>query len=82
MKKGEGSSPSRQEGMGWRVSISILSLFGSLIAAILWLFFYAGEFNVYQNVAVVVVILMVFIAVNGATWASWGMRQANRWERD
>ncbi len=66
------------EGMGWRVGISILTFFGSLIGIILWLFFYAQNFNVYQNIAVVVVILIGFIAIMGATWASWGMKQAQR----
>lgn len=64
------------EGMGSRIAVSILTLFGSLIGIILWLFFYAGNFNVYQNIAIVVVILLSFIAVMGATWASWGMKQA------
>jgi hypothetical protein len=62
--------------MGWRTGVSILTVFGSLIVAILWLFFFAGGFNVYQNIAVVAVIFLAFIAVMGATWASWGMRQS------
>lgn len=64
------------EGMGGRVAASILTFFASIIGIIVWLFFYAGSFNVYQNIAVVVVILLGFIAVMGATWASWGMKQA------
>ena len=71
----------KPEGMGWRVSVSIVTFFGALVAAILWLFFYAGSYNVYQNIAVIVVIFLIFIAVMGATWASWGMRQGDRWER-
>ena len=63
------------EGMGWRVTITILTFFASIIGIILWLFFYAENFNVYQNIAVIVVILLGFIAVMGATWASWGMKQ-------
>jgi hypothetical protein len=62
--------------MGWRVAVSIVTFFGAVIAAILWLFFYAGNFNVYQNIAVIVVIFLAFIAVMGAMWASWGMKQA------
>jgi hypothetical protein len=45
----------------------------------LWLFFYAGSYNVYQNIAVVVVIFLIFVAVMGASWASWGMRQGDWW---
>jgi hypothetical protein len=65
--------------MGWRVAITILTFFGSVIGIILWLFFYAEDFGVYQNIAVVVVILLGFIAVMGAIWAPWGMKQRRRW---
>lgn len=58
-----------------------MTFFGAIIAAILWLFFYAGHFNVYQNIAIVVVILLAFIAVMGATWGSWGMRQTDWWQQ-
>jgi len=68
------------EGMNWRVAVSILTFFGSIIGIILWLFFYAGNFSVYQNIAVIVVILLGFMAVMGAVWASWGMKQRNRAE--
>ena len=73
------AGPMRPEGMGWRISVSIVAFFGSVIAAILWLFFYAGSYSAYQNIAVVVVIFVAFIAVMGATWASWGMKQRARW---
>ena len=74
-------SKSIPEGMGWRVAVSILTFFGSIIGIILWLFFYAENFNVYQNIAVVVVILLGFVAVMGATWAAWGMKQGARWSK-
>jgi hypothetical protein len=73
--------PRRPEGMGWRVGVSIVTFFGAMISVILWLFFYAGSFTVYQNIAVVVVILLAFTAVMGATWASWGMKQSEWWAR-
>jgi VIT1/CCC1 family predicted Fe2+/Mn2+ transporter len=60
--------------MEWRVSASIISFFAFVIAAVVWLFFYAEKFDAYQNVAVVVVILLAFVAVMGATWASTGLR--------
>jgi hypothetical protein len=77
---GESAGPTNPGGMGWRVSLSIVATFGALIAAILWLFFYAGRFNVYQNIAVIVVIFLIFIAIMGAAWASWGMRQRDWWK--
>ncbi len=65
-------------GIGWRIAVTILTFFGSIIGIIVWLFFYASQFNIYQNIAIVVVILLGFIAVMGAVWASWGMKQARR----
>lgn len=73
------ASSRKTEGIGWRVAVSIVAFFGSIIAVILWLFFYAGSYNVYQNLAVIVVIFLAFIAVMGATWAPWGMKQAAWW---
>jgi hypothetical protein len=69
----------RPEGMGWRVGVSIFSFFAAIIATILWLFFYAGSYNAYQNLAIIVVIFLAFIAVMGAIWASWGLKQRNWW---
>ena len=62
------------EGMGWRVAVSILVFFGAIIGIVVWLFFCAEQFNIYQNIPIVVVILLGFVAVMGATWAPWGMR--------
>ena len=66
-------------GMGWRIAVSIFTFFGAIIAVILWLFFYAGSYNAYQNIAIIVVVLLAFFAVLGATWVSWGMRHAAWW---
>lgn len=74
----EMASNKASEGMGWRVAFTILTFFASIIGIIVWLFFYANNFNVYQNIAVIVVILLSFIATMGAIWASWGMRYGAR----
>ena len=66
------------QGMGWRVAATILGFFGSIIGIILWLFFYAASYSVYQNIAIVVVILLTFIAIVGAVWAAWGIKQGRK----
>ena len=66
------------EGIGSRVTVSILTFFGAVIGAIVWLFFYAQNFNVYQNISIVAVIVIGFVGAMAATWAAWGMRQAAR----
>ena len=74
-------SNSLSDGMGWRVTISIVTFFASIIGVIIWLFFYAEDYTIYQNVAIVVVIFLGFIAVMAATWATWGIKQSRegRW---
>ena len=76
------SNNNASEGMGWRIAITILTFFASISSIIIWLFFYANTFNVYQNIAVVVVILLSFVAIMGAMWASWGIRYGARWSAD
>ena len=63
-------------GLSWRVTLSIVTFFASIAAIILWLFFFAENFNVYQNIVAVVMVILGFVAVMGATWAAWGMKQA------
>ena len=60
------SDPTRRRGIGRRIGVSVPS-FGSMIAVMLRLFFFVASFSVYQNIALVVVVLLVFIAVMGAT---------------
>jgi len=63
-------------GFGWRVAASILIAIGWLSFVILWLFFYAHEYNIFQNLAIVIVSVIVSIGVLAAMWAPWGMRMA------
>ncbi len=68
-------------GMGWRCAVSALCFFLLLAFLILWLFFYADAYTVYQNIAVVVVSILVFLGVMGAAWASWGMKYGPQMEK-
>ncbi len=71
----------RTPGFAWRVSLSILSVFGLVIFFILWLFFFANSFSAYQNIAVVLAAVLVFIAIMGASWASWGMKYGRKYSK-
>lgn len=66
------------EEMGWRVSVSIVTVFGFVTALIIWALLWAGTFSSYQNAATIVVIIMTFTAIMGATWAPYGMRHNAR----
>jgi len=70
----------KTKGFGWRVSLSIIVGVGWLIFLILWLFFYASGFNIYQNIAIFIVSILVVGGVLGASWAPWGMRHGHKFD--
>ena len=72
---------SKTKGFGWRVSLTIIMSVGWLIFLILWLFFYALSFNVYQNIAIFLVSILVLGGVVGAAWAPWGIKYGNRFNK-
>ncbi len=64
---------------GWRMVACIVTCIGAVIAVLLWLFFYAGGYSVYQNIAVVGVIILACMGVTAAVMAPWFMKQKSRW---
>jgi hypothetical protein len=63
-------------GFGWRVAVSILIVVGWISFLILWLFFSAGDFGIFQNLAIVIVSVLIGIGLMAAMWAPWGMRMS------
>jgi heme/copper-type cytochrome/quinol oxidase subunit 4 len=70
----------RTAGFGWRVGISIFIVFGWLAFLILWLFFYADEYGVFQNIAILLVSIIIGIGMLAAIWVSWGLRFAGQFK--
>ena len=66
----------RTPGFAWRVGLSILVVFGWLAYLIIWLFFYAGDFDVFQNIAIFLVSIIIAIGILASAWATWGIRYA------
>lgn len=61
-------------GMGWRIAVSVVSVFGWISFLLLFLAFWAASYSGLQIAVVIVVSIFVFIGANGAAWASWGAR--------
>lgn len=59
---------------GWRISLSIGMGIGWLIFLIVWLAFYAGDYSVYKNIAIVMMSILVLFLVLGGSWALWGLK--------
>jgi len=79
-KEKEYKRPEDTPGFGLRVAISIISVFGIVGFFIVWLFFFADKFSLYQNVAVGLVAVLAFIAIMAASWASWGIKYGRKFD--
>jgi hypothetical protein len=71
----------KTKGFGWRISLTIIVGVGWLIFLILWLFFYAADFNIYQNIAIFIVSILILGGIIGASWAPWGMRYGHKFDK-
>lgn len=86
-RRGEGKQgmgyerPEDTPGFAWRVSLSIIVFFAVIIFVVLWLFFYADAFTIYQNLAVLLAVILTFIAIMGAAWAYWGIKYGKKFEK-
>lgn len=82
MSGGEIPSEAREvfgtPGFAWRVGLSIFVVFGWLAFLLIWLFFYAGDYDVFQNIAIFLVSVIVGIGILAAAWATWGIRYASK----
>ncbi len=61
-------------GLALRVAISIIVFFGLLIFAIIYVAFFASTFSLFQQIAIILVALLVATAILGVMWASWGIK--------
>ncbi len=59
---------------GWRVSLSIGMGIGWLIFVIVWLAFYASDYTLYKNIAIIMISILVVFLVLGGSWAAWGLK--------
>ncbi|MBC7118923.1 MAG: hypothetical protein H5T36_00565 [Methanobacteriaceae archaeon] len=60
----------------WRVLLTIFVTLGWLLFLALWLFFYATNFNLAQNIGVFIASIVVFVAIIVLLWVPWSMKHA------
>ncbi len=70
----EGWEIMRIAGFRWRIAISIILPFIGMIFLILWFYSYAESYNIYQNIAIFIIIWLIFGGVLGGLWAYYGMK--------
>ncbi|HLB71030.1 MAG: hypothetical protein OIN88_11540 [Candidatus Methanoperedens sp.] len=60
-------------GVASRVIVSIIVFFGLLIFSIIYVAFFASSFSLFQQIAVILVALLVGIVILGVMWTSWSI---------
>ena len=59
-------------GVGARIGATIIIGVLWLAFQILWLAFWAGEFNIWQNIAVFLASILIAGAIVAVLWITWG----------
>ena len=60
---------------GWTVTLSIGMGVGWLIFLLIWLAFFAGDYSIYENFAIILISILFVFIILGGSWASWGLKQ-------
>lgn len=69
-------------GLAPRVAVSAVVFFGWLIFLVLFLAFCAGSFTIFQNLAIILVSILVGIAILAPMWITWGMKYGKQMEKE
>jgi len=64
----------RGRGLQWRAVLSIVAVFGWLIFLVLWLSFLVTDLGDPQDLAVLIVSLLILIAALAVMWVTWGLK--------
>lgn len=80
-KEAEYERPEDTPGFAWRVSLTIMAFFALTAFLVVWLFFYANAFTLYQNLAVLLAAILIFVGIMGSAWAHWGIKYGRKFEK-
>ena len=67
-------------GWAWRAAVSAIVGIGWLIFVIIFLFFWAKYYTIYENIAIFLVSILVMAAILSPVWIIWGIRAARQME--
>lgn len=62
------------KGFRWRVWLSMSLALLLIIFLIYWFWFLAEPYDVYQNIAILIVSFLIIGGILGAAWAPWGIK--------
>ncbi|WP_019178500.1 hypothetical protein [Methanomassiliicoccus luminyensis] len=64
----------RQKGLMWRSVLTIVASFAWLVFIVIWLYFFTGDLSSSQNLAVMLVSVLILLAVLIVAWVTWGIK--------
>lgn len=59
--------------LGLRIAISVVTGIGWLVFLIAWLFFYAGDYSIYQNIGILFISLLLACTIISVVWVTMGL---------
>jgi hypothetical protein len=68
-------------GFRWRIITSIIIPFAAIIFLIIWFWYYAVPYSVWQNIAVLLVTLLALGGILGAMWARWSTKHGHEMKK-
>ena len=68
-------------GFKWRIITSIILPLAAIIFLITWFWYYAEPFSVWQNIAVLLVTLLLLGGSLGVIWTRWSMKHGNEMKK-
>ena len=71
----------KASGFRRRILTSIVLPFAAIIFLIIWFWFYAEPYSVWQNIAVILVVLLALGGILGALWSRWGIKHGSEMKK-
>ena len=68
-------------GFKWRIITSIIIPLGAMIFLIIWFWYYAEPFSVWQNIAILLVTLLILGGLLGIIWTRWSMQHSDEMKK-
>ncbi|MCJ7572112.1 MAG: hypothetical protein MUO82_09605 [Candidatus Thermoplasmatota archaeon] len=70
----------KTSGFKWRVGLSIVLPIAAMIFLIIWFWSYAQPYKLWQDIAVILVTILVIGGVLGPVWAQWGIKHGHKFD--
>lgn len=69
------------KGFKWRILTSLIIPFLALLFLITWFWYYAEPYTVWQNIAVLLVVILAIGGILGVIWARWSMKHGHEMKK-